>query len=192
MLDITRDMYHLLTGITQLLDEIEVYEKKLYPDEKKQIFHGKQYGFIQYQELIRAEADGRDTSCMENPDLSANKMMIFRLAMERGYNIAPYLNETLSEKQLAAMYVINHMTSVDISELASSELSVNEILDQALNRDTRAVKEVKTNMGSMPEEDYLDIVAMQNGFDDYSDMQRQGYSISGKTEKKIQTTGKVR
>lgn len=192
MLDITRDMYHLLTGITQLLDEIEVYEKKLYPDEKKQIFHGKQYGFIQYQELIRAEADGLDTSCMENPDLSANKMMIFRLAMERGYNIAPYLNETLSEKQLAAMYVINHMTSVDISELASSELSVNEILDQALNRDTRAVKEVKTNMGSMPEEDYLDIVAMQNGFDDYSDMQRQGYSISGKTEKKIQTTGKVR
>lgn len=36
---------------------------------------------------------------------------------------------------------------------------------------------VKTNMGEMPKEDYLDIVAMQYGFDDYADLKRQGYIL---------------
>lgn len=36
---------------------------------------------------------------------------------------------------------------------------------------------VETNMGSIPREDYLDIRAQQYGFDDYEDMQRQGYSL---------------
>ena len=36
---------------------------------------------------------------------------------------------------------------------------------------------VKTNIGEMPLEDYLDIRAMQYGFDSYEDMRKQGYSI---------------
>ena len=36
---------------------------------------------------------------------------------------------------------------------------------------------VKTNMGTMPVEDYLEIQAMQFGFDSYEDMKKQGYSI---------------
>lgn len=40
---------------------------------------------------------------------------------------------------------------------------------------------VKTNIGEMPIEDYRDIVAQQNGFEDYEDMYNQGYRIG--TEK---------
>lgn len=36
---------------------------------------------------------------------------------------------------------------------------------------------VKTNIGEMPLEDYLDIRAIQYGFDSYEDMRKQGYSI---------------
>lgn len=36
---------------------------------------------------------------------------------------------------------------------------------------------VKTNMGEIPKNDYLDIVAMQCGFDDYTDLKKQGYTL---------------
>lgn len=40
------------------------------------------------------------------------------------------------------------------------------------------VKEhVQTNMGLIPLEDYLDIRANQMGFEDYEDLQSNGYSI---------------
>lgn len=39
-------------------------------------------------------------------------------------------------------------------------------------------KHVKTNMGSMPLEDYYDIVAMQHGYDSYEDMKKDGLSIT--------------
>mgnify|MGYP003299671698 FL=1 len=35
----------------------------------------------------------------------------------------------------------------------------------------------KTNVGAMPIEDYLDIKAIQCGFDSYEDMKEQGYRI---------------
>lgn len=38
-------------------------------------------------------------------------------------------------------------------------------------------KMVKTNMGTMPLEDYLDIVAYQHGYDSYEEMQAEGYQI---------------
>jgi hypothetical protein len=38
-------------------------------------------------------------------------------------------------------------------------------------------KTVKTNIGEMPIGDYLDIRAMQYGFDSYEDLRKQGYSI---------------
>lgn len=38
-------------------------------------------------------------------------------------------------------------------------------------------REIKTNMGTMPIEDYRELVASQRGFDSYADMRRQGYRL---------------
>lgn len=38
-------------------------------------------------------------------------------------------------------------------------------------------KYIKTNMGEMPIEDYLEITAIQHGFDSYEDMATQGFSV---------------
>lgn len=38
-------------------------------------------------------------------------------------------------------------------------------------------KMIKTNMGTIPIEDYLDIMSMQYGFDDYKDLKEHGMSI---------------
>lgn len=39
-------------------------------------------------------------------------------------------------------------------------------------------KYVKTNIGTMPLEDYYDMVAYQNGFGSYDDMKEQGFSVT--------------
>jgi len=44
-------------------------------------------------------------------------------------------------------------------------------------REEISSRTVKTNIGTMPVEDYLDIHAMQCGFDSYEDLKKQGYSI---------------
>lgn len=36
---------------------------------------------------------------------------------------------------------------------------------------------VHTNLGAIPLEDYLEIVALQNGFDSYEDMVSCGYGV---------------
>lgn len=36
---------------------------------------------------------------------------------------------------------------------------------------------IKTNLGEIPEEDYLEIMAMNYGFDSYEDLKEQGYYI---------------
>lgn len=36
---------------------------------------------------------------------------------------------------------------------------------------------VKTNIGLIPESDYLDMMAMQYGFENYEDMRSEGYYI---------------
>ena len=41
---------------------------------------------------------------------------------------------------------------------------------------------IKTNMGEIPVEDYLDIKASQYGFDDYADMKANGYSLPEEKE----------
>lgn len=38
---------------------------------------------------------------------------------------------------------------------------------------------VSTNIGEIPEEDFLEIQAIQHGFDSYEDMVRQGFSVHG-------------
>ncbi len=38
---------------------------------------------------------------------------------------------------------------------------------------------IKTNMGNMPVEDYLDIYSMQHGFEDYDDLCNSGYKVPG-------------
>lgn len=44
-------------------------------------------------------------------------------------------------------------------------------------------EEVQTNMGSMPIEDYREIVASQSGFDSYDEMYHQGYRIGNSYDK---------
>mgnify|MGYP000169984748 CR=1 FL=1 len=44
-------------------------------------------------------------------------------------------------------------------------------------------EEVQTNMGSMPIEDYREIVASQSGFDSYDEMYHQGYRIGNGYDK---------
>ena len=46
-----------------------------------------------------------------------------------------------------------------------------------------SVTEVQTNMGSMPIEDYREIVASQSGFDSYDEMYQQGYRIGNGYDK---------
>lgn len=46
-----------------------------------------------------------------------------------------------------------------------------------------SVTEVQTNMGSMPIEDYREIVASQSGFDSYDEMYNQGYRIGNGYDK---------
>lgn len=46
-----------------------------------------------------------------------------------------------------------------------------------------SVTEVQTNMGSMPIEDYREIVALQSGFDSYDEMYKQGYRIGNGYDK---------
>ena len=46
-----------------------------------------------------------------------------------------------------------------------------------------SVTEVQTNMGSMPIEDYREIVASQSGFDSYDEMYHQGYRIENGYDK---------
>lgn len=46
-----------------------------------------------------------------------------------------------------------------------------------------SVIEVQTNMGSMPIEDYREIVASQSGFDSYDEMYHQGYRIGNVYDK---------
>ena len=46
-----------------------------------------------------------------------------------------------------------------------------------------SVTEVQTNMGSMPIEDYREIVASQAGFDSYDEMYKQGYRIGNGYDK---------
>lgn len=41
---------------------------------------------------------------------------------------------------------------------------------------------IETNIGLMPIEDYLDIVACQSGFDSYEDMRAEGYHLSNEDE----------
>lgn len=43
-------------------------------------------------------------------------------------------------------------------------------------------KNVKTNIGDIPVEDYREILAVQNGFDSYESMRKEGYVIDGVSE----------
>lgn len=50
----------------------------------------------------------------------------------------------------------------------------------------KETEEVQTNMGSMPIEDYREIVASQSGFDSYDEMYHQGYRIGNGYDKKTE------
>ena len=57
------------------------------------------------------------------------------------------------------------------------------ILKMFLSRSTeteRKIIMIKTNIGEIPLEDYLDIVASSFGFDSYEDLKKSGYSFDNK------------
>lgn len=56
---------------------------------------------------------------------------------------------------MAAIYVVNYMTSVDIASIDISKLSPDEILEQALIKDKEnrdAAKEIEANVDSIQKE----------------------------------------
>ena len=61
----------------------------------------------------------------------------------------------------------------------NEHLIVKEEPDEERNE----TEEVQTNMGSMPIEDYREIVASQSGFDSYDEMYHQGYRIGNGYDK---------
>ena len=46
-------------------------------------------------------------------------------------------------------------------------------------------KHIKTNIGEIPIEDYLEITAIQNGFESYEDMVNHGYGICVNEENQL-------
>ena len=69
----------------------------------------------------------------------------------------------------------------------------DELTNRAMELEMQNVREqsVKTNIGTIPVEDYREIVAPQNGFDSYEDMKSQGISIDGGADKPAPKTESV-
>ena len=70
---------------------------------------------------------------------------------------------TVKEKDM-----VNEVGSLISSKVLSKEEPAEE---------RNETEEVQTNMGSMPIDDYREIVASQSGFDSYDEMYHQGYRI---------------
>ena len=64
----------------------------------------------------------------------------------------------------------------DVPDISTQMLKVPDL-------EKSSVIEVQTNMGSMPIEDYREIVASQSGFDSYDEMYHQGYRIGNSYDK---------
>lgn len=64
----------------------------------------------------------------------------------------------------------------DVPDISTQMLKVPDL-------EKSSVIEVQTNMGSMPIEDYREIVASQSGFDSYDEMYHQGYRIGNGYDK---------
>lgn len=78
-------------------------------------------------------------------------------------SVTPEVLEVLENSFLADLFdALEVETDADLLHAIQTEIS---------NRT------VKTNIGTMPVEDFLDIYAMQHGFDSYEDLKKQGYSI---------------
>lgn len=78
-------------------------------------------------------------------------------------SVTPEVLEVLVNSFLADLF--------DALEVETDADLLHAITEEINNRT------IKTNMGTMPVIDYLEIQAMQFGFDSYEDMKQQGYSI---------------
>lgn len=74
---------------------------------------------------------------------------------------------------------------VVISNERTKDNPMNEhlIVKEEPAEERNETEEVQTNMGSMPIEDYREIVASQSGFDSYDEMYHQGYRIGNGYDK---------
>ena len=78
-------------------------------------------------------------------------------------SVTPEVLETLENSFLADLFdALEVETDADLLHAIQEEIGS---------------RTVKTNIGTMPVVDYLEIQAMQSGFDSYEDMKKQGYSI---------------
>ncbi len=68
-------------------------------------------------------------------------------------------------------------TRAPISKVETVESFINgyDALEQKIKNDVPVEIYVKTNIGTMPIEDYYEIIAIQFGFDDYSALLKAGY-----------------
>ena len=100
-----------------------------------------------------------DGGQLDNPEMSMNEIR----------------NEILADFKLDK----RDLVATDYEELTNRAMELE--IENARNQT------VKTNIGTMPLEDYREIVAMQSGFDSYADMRSQGVYIGGDAEDKPDT-----
>lgn len=90
-----------------------------------------------------------------------------------------------SEYEILDMPLFNKEFSRTEFDKKVRENPMNEhlIVKEEPAEERNEAEEVQTNMGSMPIEDYREIVASQSGFDSYDEMHRQGYRIGSGYDK---------
>lgn len=120
-------------------------------------------------------------------------------SIESGSLSIPKLSENICESNAELskqLEVENSEKDSPFEYLKNTEMSIEDdynSIDGIINNGKRNeqseitdndLDEVKTNIGSMPVEDYREIMAMQNGFDSYDDMYNKGYSLGNDYDKK--------
>ena len=97
------------------------------------------------------------------------------------------LSFTYVNSESSSPYVFDASFTVTVIFLALTvrENPMNEhlIVKEEPAEERNETEEVQTNMGSMPIEDYREIVASQSGFDSYDEMYHQGYRIGNGYDK---------
>lgn len=85
-----------------------------------------------------------------------------------------YMSYEESTITTEVLEVLQNSFLADLMDALEVETDAN--LLEAI-KDEISSRTIKTNIGTMPVLDYLDIHAMQCGFDSYEDLKKQGYSI---------------
>ena len=160
----------------------------------------KEFSHIEFDEKVRENPMNEHLIVKEVPTEARNVTV--------DYNDAFFINQDNAtvtwiyynpDSAAGGQYVTNILNFDEITEIAKDSQTSNEFFDRlgSIANQTLAdvgtewfseaekssVTEVQTNMGSMPIEDYREIVASQSGFDSYDEMYHQGYRIGNGYDK---------